>query len=102
MDGKEKAVMSPTALVYQIVMHWGRATEVSIRRSVLTVLTTRWDLPVNFLVYMATNIHQTALFANVINVTPGWLVTSSALDEDLAGQVVVSVIQDGKVTTVKY
>ena len=76
--------------------------EESIRRSVSTVLTTQWVPRANSLVYMVRNIHQTALFANVIHDIPAWLVTLSALDMELADKVFVTVIQDGKVNPVKY
>lgn len=101
MDGKEKAVTSPIVLVCQIATHLVHATEASIRLSVSTVLTTRWVLRVNSLVYTATNIHQTALFANVIHVIPDWLVTSNALDKELADRVFVTVTQDGRAKPVK-
>ena len=102
MGGKAKVVMFPIALVYQIVMPLGRAMEESIRRYVLTVLTTQWVLRANSLVYMVRNTHQIALFANVIHVIPDWLVTLSALDKELADKVSVTVIQDGKVKPVKF
>lgn len=56
----------------------------------------------NSLVYMATNIHQTVLFASVIHVIPDWHVTSSALDEELVDKVFVTVIQGGLVLGVMY
>lgn len=56
----------------------------------------------NSRVYMAMNIHQTVFFANVIHVILDWLVTSSALDEELADKVLVTVIQDGKAKPVRH
>lgn len=94
--GKEQAVISLIVLECRIAMHLGPATEKSIPRFVSTVRTIRWVLLVNFPVLTVMNTLLIAFFASVIHATVDLLVTSSALDVELATRAFASVTQDGK------